>query len=172
MRKLKQEYKKIKDKLNKTGESGRKHLKSWDLFDLLDSILGLKPATHSPLVVDTLVEMEDANKSNIDDVLESVGDETDNGGNSGVFDCENSSEPTCSPKIKTEACVPETKKKKRKRQFEMLQESMKDMVQVVVEAQKASDKMFLELEERRMRVEEAQQEREMQMRREEREFQL
>ena len=54
----------------------------------------------------------------------------------------------------------------------MLQESMKDMVQVVVEAQKASDEMFLELEEKRMQMEEAQQEREMQMRREEREFQL
>ena len=32
VKKLKQEYKKIKDKLNKTGESGRKHLKSWDFF--------------------------------------------------------------------------------------------------------------------------------------------
>ena len=63
------------------------------------------------------------------------------------------------------------KKKKRKRQFEMLQESMKNMVQVV-EAQKASDKIFMELKEKRMRMEEAQQEREMQMRREEWEFQL
>ena len=94
VKKLKQEYKKIKDKLNKTGESGRMHLKSWDFFDPLDSIWGHKPATHPPAVVDTLAEIEDANQSNSDDVLESVGDETDNGGNSGVLDCENSSEPT------------------------------------------------------------------------------
>ena len=125
--KLKQEYK-IKDKLNKTGESGRKHLKSWDFFDLLDSILGHKPATHPQVVVDTLAEIEDANESNNDDVLESVGDEIDKGEDCSVLESENSSEPTCSPNVKTESPVLVTNKKKRKRQFEILQESMKEMV--------------------------------------------
>ena len=36
VKKLKQEYKKIKDQLNKTGESGRKRLTLWDFFDPLD----------------------------------------------------------------------------------------------------------------------------------------
>ena len=158
--------------MNKTGESRRKRITSWDFFEPLDGILGHKPAMHPPVIVDTLEEIDDADETNSEDVLESMGDETENGESSGILASETISEPVCSPKVKAEGSVPVTQKKKRKRQFEMLQESMKNMVQVVVEAKKESDKMFLELEEKRMRMEEAQQEREMQMRREEREFQL
>ena len=128
VKKLKQECKKVKDKLNKKGESERKHLKSWNFFNPLDSILGHKPATHPPVVVDTLAEIEDAYESDNDDVLQSEGDEMDKEGNSSVLDCENSSEPTCSPKVKVESPAPVTNKKW-KRQFETLQESMKEMVQ-------------------------------------------
>ena len=170
VKKLKKEYKKIKDKLNKTGVSGRKRLTSWDFFDPLDSILGHKPATHPPVVLDSLEEIAGGNESNSEGVLDSMGDETDSRGSSRVVSCETSSEPMCSPKVKAEGCAPVMQKKKWKRQFEMLQESMKDMVQLAAEAQKASNKMFLELEEKRMRMEEEQQEREMQMRREEQEF--
>ena len=115
---MKQEYKKIKDKLNKTGESGRKRLMSWDFFDPLDGILGHKPATHPPVVVDSLEEIADGNESNSEEVLDSVDVETDNGGSSQVVSCETSSEPVCSPKVKVEGRVPVTQKQKR--QFEML----------------------------------------------------
>ena len=41
---------------------------------------------------------------------------------------------------------------------------MKGMINEVVEAQKASDQLFAQLEEKRMKMEEAQQEREAKMR--------
>ena len=47
-----------------------------------------------------------------------------------------------------------------------MQDAMKRMVKEVLEAQKASDKLFTELEEKRMRMDEAQQERESRMRHE------
>ena len=46
---LRGEYRKVKDKKKKTGEGN----KQWDYFDLLDAILGHKPATQPPVVVDT-----------------------------------------------------------------------------------------------------------------------
>ena len=49
IKKLKSEYRKIKDKKKKTGEG----FKAWDYFDSLDQILGHKPATHPPVTVDT-----------------------------------------------------------------------------------------------------------------------
>ena len=41
VKKLRQEYKKIKDKMTKTGEEGKKRLiDSWDYYEPLDAILG------------------------------------------------------------------------------------------------------------------------------------
>ena len=49
IKKLRGEYKKIKDKKGKTGEGN----KPWKYFEYLDSVLGHKPATCPPIVVDT-----------------------------------------------------------------------------------------------------------------------
>ena len=186
IKKLKQEYNKIKDKLNKTGEAGKKYLKTWDFFDPLDEILGHKPATCPPVVVDSLVGIEsgdeheertDSDTLELTDVMDKPGSlcslrsETDRPGSSSLVDGNDSSEPSPKP-LKMEHTTPVSSKKKRKRQFDALQGTMKEMVVKVVEAQKASDKMFLELEEKRMKMEEAQQERDMRNRREEREFQM
>ena len=43
MKKLKAEYKKIKDKRNETGQ-GR--YPEWNFFDAMDNVLGHKPASH------------------------------------------------------------------------------------------------------------------------------
>ena len=48
IKKLRGEYKKIKDKKGKTGEGN----KPWKYFENLDSVLGHKPATCPPIVVD------------------------------------------------------------------------------------------------------------------------
>jgi len=53
-----------------------------------------------------------------------------------------------------------------------MQDTMKGMIKQVVEAQKESDQKFAELEEKRMKMEEAQQEREAQMRCDDQEFQM
>ena len=49
LKKLKGDYRKIKDKQHKTGE-GRKE---WEYFEAIDSVLGHKPATNPPVVIDT-----------------------------------------------------------------------------------------------------------------------
>ena len=54
IKKLKGEYRKIKDQHNKTG-TGRK---KWRFHDALDSVLGNKPATMPPELVDTLADSE------------------------------------------------------------------------------------------------------------------
>ena len=53
IKKLKVEYRKIKDKRNKTGE-GR--FPEWDYFDAIDAILGHKPATQPSVVVNSIGE--------------------------------------------------------------------------------------------------------------------
>ena len=50
IKKLKGEYRKVKDKRNKTGE-GR--FPEWDYFDSMDAILGHRPATQPPVVVNS-----------------------------------------------------------------------------------------------------------------------
>lgn len=46
IKKLRQEYKKVKDKLHKTGE--KYLIAKFEHCDLLNDILGNKPATHPP----------------------------------------------------------------------------------------------------------------------------
>ena len=49
IKKLKGEYEKEKDKHNRTGEGKT----TWDYFELMDAILGHRPATQPPVVIDT-----------------------------------------------------------------------------------------------------------------------
>ena len=50
VKKLKGDYRKIKDTHSKTGSDR----KAWKYFDAMDTILGAKPATQPAVVVDTL----------------------------------------------------------------------------------------------------------------------
>ena len=56
VKKLKAEYRKVRDKRNKTGE-GR--YPEWDFFDPINAILGHKPATQPPVVIQSIAEGED-----------------------------------------------------------------------------------------------------------------
>ena len=54
IKKLRQEYRKIEDKMNKTGEEGKKRLiAGWDFYEPLNSILGHKPSTQPAVVIDS-----------------------------------------------------------------------------------------------------------------------
>ena len=53
IKKLKGDYRKAKDKKNKTGTDN----KHWDYFEPLDAILGHKPATQPPIIIDTAAEL-------------------------------------------------------------------------------------------------------------------
>ena len=50
LKKLKCEYKRIKDKRNKTGEE---RYPEWDYFDAIDAMIGHRPATEPAVVIDT-----------------------------------------------------------------------------------------------------------------------
>ena len=60
MKKLKAKYKKIKDKRN---EMGQVHYPEWDFVDAMDNLLGHKPATQPPLVVDSGNYLDDLQQS-------------------------------------------------------------------------------------------------------------
>ena len=55
IKKMKTEYKKIKDNNNETGRDR----KVWKFYDCMNDILGNKPATRPAIVVDTLEEAQD-----------------------------------------------------------------------------------------------------------------
>ena len=56
IKKLKVEYKKVKDKKKKTGEGKTK----WEFFDGMDNILGDRPSTVPPVVLDSLETEKEA----------------------------------------------------------------------------------------------------------------
>ena len=73
IRKLKLEYRKIKDSRNKTGTER----KEWKFFDAMDAVLGHKPAIEPPVVVESGAEAttSTAADNREDDVDEETGTE-------------------------------------------------------------------------------------------------
>lgn len=79
------------------------------------------------------------------------------------------------PKLSVKVESSNTKKtrpSKRKRQIEIVQDTLKEVVQKLMDGQKESDELLIKLEEKRLKMEEAQLERERIMRKEDQEFQL
>ena len=180
----------MKDKIRQTGQEGRQYLVSkFVYFEILDNILGNRPATQPKVIIDSLGKKSDHEGESIVSDSDKDGelDESDYMDNSSTCmetsstatvnassDCDDKESDTKPPNIKPhdEIKTVVSNKKKRKRQIDVMQDAMKGMVKEVLDAQKASDKLFAELEEKRMRMEEAQQERESRMRREDQEFQM
>jgi len=185
-KKLRQDYKKVKDKIKQTGEEGRRHLiAKFEYFEVMDAFLANRPATQPKVVIDSLAGQCTSNAdSDSDDSVQPAGSTTVGNGNStaATVDLDSSDEPTVNvkqkPKESADLKPPVdvkpviSSKKKRKRQIEIVQDTMKGVIKQVVEAQKESDQKFVELEEKRMKMEQAQQEREAQMRRDDQEFQM
>ena len=159
LKKLKSEYRKLKDKQGKTGEG---KIKDWDYFDPMDAILGTKPATKPPVIVDTLQDKRDIQEDLSGPDHHEIAEEME----SSVSASEGSSVPKSTP-----SPSPAATKRSRKRK-EKAENSVAEMLQKVTEYQFATEQKLLELEEKRFKLEEKQMEREVQLRREEREFQL
>lgn len=169
IKKLKGEYKKIKDKHGKTGEDRS----DWDYFDAMDAILGNRPATKPPVVIDTSnppVTTPDAHEA----------EQTDDGDpehdkDSETLSTSSSSTASSVPSTFTSSSVsgstPLTSRK-RKRSAAKPDNGIIEMINSVMKAQSKSDERMLELEEKRLQMEERQFEREAQQRRDDREFQL
>lgn len=163
IKKLKGDYKKEKDKQGRTGE-GRT---SWDYFDAMDAVLGHRPATRPPVVIDT---------STTSRPVTPVTPATPGGsefGEGGDDDEEeqpivNEGEAGSSTQSVTSGQSGSRKRKRTTRS----DSTMAELMERVISAQTKSDEKMIELEEKRMKMEERQMEREAQQRREEREFQM
>ena len=180
IKKLKGEYRKIKDKRNKTGE-GR--FPEWDYFDPMDEILGHRPATQPPIVVNSLEEL--AGETTGNSANEPTGDTAgDTAGESQADDRGNSSEPelediqhrgsSSSTKDDSRSTTPlALQQRKRKRsKGDKNDASTTELMSKLLKVQEESDKRLIQLEEKRLEFEERQMEKEAQQRKEEREFQL
>ena len=163
---MKGEYKKIKDKHGKTGEERS----NWDYFDAMDSILGTRPATKPPIVIDTS-NTATATDSQEELVAEETGEDKESetlSRSSSVTSLAPSSVPSTSS-TNTSNTLPASRKRKRSLKPDG---ALVEMIESVLQAQSKSDDRMMELEEKRLRMEERQLEREAQQRKEERDFQL
>ena len=159
VRKLKLEYRKIVDNNNKTGR-GRK---DWKFFDAIDAVLGHKPATRPPVVVEsgdtmsTTANREEANTS------------ISTAGTSGEDRSLDERELTPSELSTSRSVTPigestaDSNGKKRKRSTEKA-DRMEGFLDKVIKMQAESENKFLNLEEKMMEMEV--------QRQESREFQL
>lgn len=172
VKKLRQDYKKIKDNHNQTGR-GRT---SWKFFEPLNDILGTRPATRPPVVLDTqdatslVAEENDEISDEEEDVVESGSSAVTNEDSMSMENSKvevtgtksGSSSRSTTPARSSTAI----KGKKRKRsKGEVMEEVLSNVMKTITEGLKESDRMFLELEEKRMKFEE-------QQKKEERQFQL
>lgn len=156
-------YKKIKDKHGKTGEDRS----NWDYFDAMDSILGTRPATKPPLVIDTSNTATDSQE----EIEEETGADKESetlSRSSSATSLTPSSVPSTSS---TNTSNPPPASRKQKHSLKP-DGALVEMIESVLQAQSKSDDRMMELEEKRLRMEERQLEREAQQRKEERDFQL
>ena len=196
IKKLKLDYRKAKDKNGKTGR-GRT---MWKYFEALDPILGNKPASKPPVVIDTsgpekVVEDETENSEDDDD-SESTSDlsgrsQTSSSSSSSSTSSSSLSTGTTEDELEQPAKNASTGIKEKdvkkpgdkqeqpatnvttgikgkpikKTKEDRMEMAMTAVVKEVVDSQQKSDKMFLELEEKRMKFEAEQ-------KKEEREFQM
>ena len=160
MKKLKREYRKVRDKHNKTGE-GRS---AWRYFNALDRVLGDRPTSRPTAILNT--SAPPINESD-NEVLEDYdGDESTIKRSSPATPATDTPVAGDSEPQSSGSKEHSSMKGKRKRSREDKVEAvMASVVKEMVNAQKESDKLFMELEERRMKFEAEQ-------KREEREFQL
>ena len=170
LKKLKKEYRKLKDTLNETGQGRNKEVE-WPYFELMDRILGHKPTTMPESVIDSLAQSQDNNDSTpgmreVNEVDETLfGENSDTGEITSTTD--NSTQREVSPPAR---CKP-NKKKTRSRgdQFEVV---INKVMEDLISSQERNESRYLELENKRMRMEEKMYDKELEMQREARQFQM
>ena len=171
IKKLKKEYRRIKDRLEETGR-GRDEEVQWSYYDVMDQILGHKPSTVPESVVDSLALTQSRETISESPETPEV-DETLFGEDSNADEtvAPASTKPSDDITLQTKKGNSSTKKKKRSRgdQFELV---MNGVMKELVSAQERNEERHLELEEKRMKMEEKMFEKEIEMQRESRQFQL
>ena len=171
VKKLRQEYKKIKDSHGKTGTGRSK----WKFYNGINEILGNRPATCPPVIIDTLneetlgIQVEDSDNllENVDDLscqpspgnpeeksdLESIRSRS-----STPVNCGKRQNDSCDvePSNHSRSSTPVNTKQRKRSRGEMVEDIVTKMIKSVTEGLKKSDKMFIELETKRMKFEEEQ----------------
>ena len=173
LKKLKAEYKKISDKRKETGQ-GR--YPEWDYYDAMDSVLGHKPSTQPAVVVDTLEDSQvEDTQTDDDDQLQQTEVEANldtsdipSPASTDVTDASGEVATTSHGQKKGNETSKVSTRKWKKSKYDVTGELLDKLIGM----QEKSDKMLMELEMKRTRLEEKQMEMDVQMRREEREFQL
>ncbi len=145
MKKLKLDYRKVKDKHNQSGQNRSK----WKFFDAMDAVLGHRPTTRPSVVLDTSEHPDEDELGESDD--EQHAEQTNL-----AMSTEGDTQPSCAPSPSSSSStqpspstVPKSsiKRNKRKRtKDEKIEAIMTSVVKEVVNSQKESDRMFLELE--------------------------
>ena len=157
----------------------------------MDSVLGDKPATRPAVLIDTMGEQveEDANHEAVEaanvEVREEEGDsdfESERYHNSSPSSASTSGHEEPSVKVSTgkddqKASTPrlsnaEKWQLKKRNKEERFEKAMTQVVDLVMKAQESSDSKFIELEEKRMKLEEKLIESEERQRQQDREFQM
>ena len=153
VKKLRQGFKKVKDKNRGTGND-RKKMK---FYDELNELLGNKPSVSPPVVVDSLDSSSSTEKLPSEDEAGRDEEKGDDLSDSNEKDVKAHSEEKVSSSIRG--------KKKRRNKGEIIEEVVTKAMKTVTDGLKESEKMFLEMEERQMNFEER-------MRRQDQEFQM
>lgn len=146
IKKLRFEYKKIKDKKGKTGEG----LKCWKYFEAMDSILGHKPATQPPVLVESSHEGI-SDHSGLAEETTSVTNEIEETTSSTTSDGEPISQPG-TPVVEpvVQKVISHRKRKKASDNFE----KMEEFVSRIMKMQEESDRKYMQLEEKMLKLEE------------------
>ena len=168
IKKLKSEYRKVKDGHKVTGNKRN----NWKFLESLDRILADKPSTKPPILVDTLTinsdvyRGQDSSTETLSSTEHSLPEELDatEDGLSNDHDSRGDSV--------TDSSRPLKRSSKRKGREDRMEKIFSGMMDKLLEAQAENDKKFYELEEKRLQFEQSEKEREERMRKEEREFQL
>ena len=128
---------------------------TWEYFDAMDTIFGHRPSTRPPIVIDSL---------DTDTVLSTQSSTQDKEEAGAVEEKNESGSPSSLNSSTTslpQAGGSENQGKKRKREpTRMADSAVIDLLEQVIMAQSKSDERMVEVEEKRLRMEERQMERE------------
>ena len=153
VKKLRGEYRKVKDGNNKN----REDRKEWKYFEVIDDILGTRPSTKLEVLLDMLEDEEEV----IEDNVHKIEEDEESPGISDPVKALVSSRPTSS---KNYFCVVEKQSvkkennevKKKGRKIPAKEEHIENMVEVmmtkVLQSQRESDKLFMDLETKCMKM--------------------
>ena len=163
VKKLRQEYKRIKDDHKETGNERKK----WKFYDSINKIMGNRPSVTPPVVLDTL-DSSTSSTEKITSEEETCGEiETEEKEISDEEEADNAPDKVVNLKCSSakENGSVKGKKRRKRAKADVMEEVMTKTMKTVTDGFKDTEKMMVQLEEKQMEFEER-------MRKQDREFQM